>query len=261
MNDPQRGEIERLAALTFDAKRERIIREWADERYKTVARVHQTHNAGGYLPALIQWAVERLKKIISSQADAYIDAFNAFGLPCDDAAEKTLRSTAIQSAAGSIANVRGDRSVTRHHLGQGVPWHLEIEREMGTAVKEAVARMRMQRATVQNVRKEPPPSVGHTINVQGPNSRVNIDSVDNSVNVVRQGASFSDLRRAIDAGVADAMERATIQERLSELEQAKDQKSGWERYAAFMAITADHLTVISPFLPLLQDHIGRLFGG
>lgn len=260
MNDPRRAEIERLAALTFDTKRERLIREWADERYKAVARVTQSGNAGGYLPALIRWAVARLKEIISAQADAYVDAFNVYGLPCDDAAEKTLRSTAIQSAAGSIANVRGGRSVMRHHLGHGAPWHLEIEREMHTAVKEAVARMRMQRATVQNRRKEVP-SVGHTINIQGPNSRVNIDSVDSSVNVVHKGASFADLRKAIETGVADAMERAAIQERLAELERAADQKTGWERYAAFMAVTADHMTLILPFLPFLHEHIARLFGG
>jgi hypothetical protein len=261
MNDPRRAEIERLAALSFDAKRERIIREWADERYKRVARVNQSGNVAGYLPALIKWAVERLKQIISAQADAYIDAFNAYGLPCDHDAERALRSTASQSAAGSIANVRGDLSVTRHHLGQGVPWHLEIEREMGTAVKEAIAEMHMQSAIVQNALPKASASVGHTITVQGPNSRVNVNSVDNSVNVIQQGLSFSELRKAIDAGVSDAFERATIQERLTELEQAADQKSGWEKYAAFMAVTADHMTVILPFLPFLHDYIAKLFGG
>lgn len=257
MNDPRRAEIERLAALTFDAKRERLIREWADERYKTVARVNQGGNAAGYLPALIEWAVEWLKQTISVQADAYIDAFNAYGLPCDDAAERTLRSTASQSAAGSIANVRGDRSVTRHLLGQGIQWHLEIEREMKTTVKEAIARMRMQRATLQNAPKTSP-SAGHTITVQGTNSRVNLNSVDNSVNVIQQGAYFSELRKAIDAGISDTIERAAIQDRLAELEQAQDRKSGWERYAAFMAVTADHMTLISPFLPFLLEYIGKL---
>ena len=47
MGDPRRAEIERLAALTFDAKRERLIRVWADERYKATARVNQSGNAGG----------------------------------------------------------------------------------------------------------------------------------------------------------------------------------------------------------------------
>jgi hypothetical protein len=260
MNDPRRIEIERLAALTFDAKRERLVKEWADERYKALARVHQSGNAGGYLPALIEWAGNRLKQIIYAQADAYIDAFNACGLPCDDAAERTLRSTASQSAAGSIANVRGDRFVTGHHLGQGVPWHLGIEREMGTAVKEAIARMRMQRATVENAPKSMP-SAGHTITIQGANSRVNINSVDNSVNLVEQASSFADLRKAIDAEVGDAMERATIQERLTELELSVDRRSGWEKYAAFMAVSADHISVISPFLPSLHDFIGKLLGG
>jgi hypothetical protein len=130
---------------------------------------------------------------------------------------------------------------------------------MHTAVKEGIARMQMQRATALNARKEAP--VGHTITVHGQNPRVNINSVDNSVNVVRQDSQFSELRKAIESSVSDGIKRATILERLAELERAPDKKSGAERYAAFMAVVADHMTVILPFLPLLHDHIAKLFGG
>lgn len=175
--------------------------------------------------------------------------------------ERTERPTAQQTAAASIGNVRNDRSVQEHNRSAlGSPWHLEIEREMHTAVKEGIARMKTQRATVLNARKEAPPA-GHTISLHGPNARVNIDSVDNSVNVVNHGASFADLRKAIDTAVADSVERTAIHERLTELEQATDRKTGWERYAAFMAVAADHMTVILPFLPFLHDHIGKLLGG
>jgi hypothetical protein len=260
MNDPRRSEVESLAATTFRARQERIVREFGDERSRVINRVALTNNSAGYLPALAGWAVQRLRETITAQADTYIEAFIAFNMPCDDAAEKALWSTATGTASASIMNVRNDHSVKQHNRSAlGSPWHLEIEREMHTAVKEGIARMKTQRATVLNARKQAP--VSHTINLHGPNPRVNIDSVDNSVNVVHQGASFPDLRRAVDTGVADAMERATIQERLAELEQATDQKSGWERYAAFMAVTADHMTVILPFLPFLHDHIGKLLGG
>lgn len=149
--------------------------------------------------------------------------------------------------------------MTRNHLGVGVPWHLEIEREMHTAVKEGIARMQMQRAAVLNARKEAP--VGHTITVNGQNPRVNINSVDNSVNVVRQDSQFSELRQAIESGVSDGIERATILERLAELERAPDKGSRAAKYAAFMSVVADHRTVILPFLPLLHDHVSQLFGG
>lgn len=259
MNDPKRAEVERLAELAFKARQERIIREFGDERSRVINRVTATGNAGGYLPALIAWAVDRLKRSISAQADSYIEAFNAFNMPCDTAAERTIRSTAIQFAAGSIGNVGSDRSIKRHHLGHGVPWHLEIEREMGTAVKEAISRMSNQSATIQNLPKEVP-RVSQTFNLHGHNSRVNFDSVDNSVNMVHQGAPFSEVRKAIEAGLADGLERASILERLRDLEQATDKGSGAAKYAAFIAVAANHMQLILPFLPILMDWVGKLPG-
>ena len=142
IGNAKRAEAGRLAELTFKAKRERIVREFGEERYRVINRVTRGGNAGGYLPALIRWAVERLRTSIAAHADAYIESFNACNVPCDEAAEKRVWQSAIESAAGSIGNVRGDRSVTRHHLGLGVPWHLEIEREANTSAREAIARMR-----------------------------------------------------------------------------------------------------------------------
>ena len=66
-------------------------------------------------------------------------------------------------------------------------------------------------------------------NVHGPNARVNIDSTDNSTNIVSQGIHFSELRKAIESGVADGVERATILERLTELEMATDRENQGRR--------------------------------
>ena len=147
----KKSRSERLAELTWKAKRERIVRDFGEERNRVINRVTHSGNVGGYLPALIQWAVERLKASISAQADAYIEAFNAFHLPCDETAEKKLWQAASEFAAGSIMNVRNDRSVKRHRLGLGSPWHLEVEREMHTSAKEAIARLRHQRAAVTDL--------------------------------------------------------------------------------------------------------------
>jgi hypothetical protein len=249
MNDPRRTKVESLAALTFKARQERIIRDFGEERGRVIRRVTLTHNAAGYLPALIAWAVDRLRQQISAQADAYIEAFNAFSLPCDRAAERTSESTAIQFSAGSIGNVGGDRSVRHDRLGQRSPWHLEIEREMRTSVMEATARMRQQSAIMRNRPKESPMS--QTFNVQGPNARVNIDSTDNSTNVVHHGVPFSELRQAIESGVSNGIERAAILERLSELERATDRESGSKKYQAFISTASNHMALIGPYLPAL----------
>lgn len=198
MSDVRKAEAERLAELTWKAKRERIVRDFGEERNRVINRVTHGGNAGGYLPALIQWAVERLNASISAQADAYIETFNAFHLPCDETAEKKLWQATSEFAAGSIMNVRNDHSVKRHRLGLGSPWHLEIEREMHTSAKEAIARLRHQRAAVQNHPKEV--VVNQTFNATGPNSRNNVNSTDNSTNIVHQGVPLRGVAKSYRIG-------------------------------------------------------------
>jgi hypothetical protein len=249
MSNPRRAEVERLATSIWDARREQIIHD-SDEQRSTPHRTAAARgNLAGVLPALIRWASTRIRELIGAEADAYIEAFNAFNLRCDDAAEKSLRDDAQQMTAGAISNVRGDRVVHSLHLGQGVPWHLDIEREMSISVREAVARMRSQRAVVDNHPKEV--GVSHTFNIHGANARVNINSTDQSTNVVHQGVPFEQLRTAIQSGISDGVERANLLQRLQELEAATDQESRSRRYQDFIALAANHMTIIAPYLPAI----------
>jgi hypothetical protein len=98
---------------------------------------------------------------------------------------------------------------------------------------------------------------GHTIHVTGPNSRVNIQSTDQSTNTVVTGSIFEDVRKALDGGVQNEEERTELKNLLSDLEVAKDKKTFTARYQAFIGSAANHMTIIAPFLTplagLLQD--------
>lgn len=109
-----------------------------------------------------------------------------------------------------------------------------------------------------NHKKEPP--VKQTINIHGSNARVNIDSTDNSMNVVHEGVQFSELREAIESAVSDGVERAAILERLSDLEAATDHESGTKKYQAFITAAANHMTIIGPYLPMLRHWVYNLLG-
>lgn len=100
--------------------------------------------------------------------------------------------------------------------------------------------------------------VNQVVNVHGPNARVNIDSTDNSTNIVHQGVSFSELRKAIESGVSDGVERTAILQRLSDLEAATDHESGATRYQVFIAAAANHMTIIGPYLPALGHWVHNL---
>ncbi len=94
---------------------------------------------------------------------------------------------------------------------------------------------------------------GHYIHVAGDNARVNLHSIDNSMNVINHGSMFGDLRRAIEGGVADGDERRMMLEAVAQLAVAKSDQDRGRSYQALIAQAANHMTILAPFLgPLAQ---------
>lgn len=103
--------------------------------------------------------------------------------------------------------------------------------------------------------------MNQTFHVSGRNARVNIKSTDNSTNVVNEGLPFAEIRKAIESGIGDAVERAILLAQLKELESVSDSESGSKKYQAFIAAAANHMTVLGPFLPALGHWVHSLAAG
>lgn len=91
-------------------------------------------------------------------------------------------------------------------------------------------------------------------NLHGPNTRINIDSHDASVNVVNIQADnlFSELRSAIQQIQSD--DRKALLAKLDALEKAEGNKLTFaQKYAEFMSSAANHATILSPFFPALAQ--------
>ena len=103
-----------------------------------------------------------------------------------------------------------------------------------------------------------PPHAGgnFTISVTGPNSRVNVSSIDHSRNISIDGSVFSELTRAISDGVADEAERKALLEAVADLQRAQDQGQRANAYQRLIAAAANHMTVLTPFLPALAQMLG-----
>ena len=130
---------------------------------------------------------------------------------------------------------------------------------LGIELKNAAGMAALKQAMTPIVEERPKEThVNQTFNVHGPNARVNIDSTDISTNIVNQGIPFSELRKAIESGVADGVERATLLERLTNLEMATDRESGAKRYQAFIASAHHHVALIGPYLPALGHWVHNL---
>lgn len=92
-------------------------------------------------------------------------------------------------------------------------------------------------------------------NLIGPNARVNIQSVDASTNLVEIGPKelFSGLREVIEQNVQDMELHKKLQEKVNELEKTQGTTTFMLRYQEFMALAANHITVLAPFIPALSQ--------
>jgi hypothetical protein len=98
----------------------------------------------------------------------------------------------------------------------------------------------------------------NVVHVSGANARVNIRSTDQSTNTVVTGGVFNEVRKALDDGVQNEVERIQLKKLLDNLEAAKDKQSFTAHYQAFIGSAANHMTIIAPFLTPLAQLLQRL---
>lgn len=103
---------------------------------------------------------------------------------------------------------------------------------------------------IQSTMSSKPASV--TYNVSGVNTRVNINSTDSSTNVVNYETHevFIKLREALDQ-VPEEKQREIIKQTISEMESSVGTSAFVQHYRQFMSCIADHITIFTPYLPIL----------
>ena len=99
-------------------------------------------------------------------------------------------------------------------------------------------------------------------NVTGPHSRVNVNSVDSSTNIVNTDVSqlFASMRSAIEDPSLDEFTRGTLRERINEMEAATGTATFPAKYAEFIQVAANHIAVFQPFLSALAQLLGGSVG-
>jgi hypothetical protein len=95
-----------------------------------------------------------------------------------------------------------------------------------------------------------------TINQIGDNAKVNIDSDDNSININNIDLSrFEDIKRLLISEISDETEQINCLASLNELEKSIGKQAYIEKYTQFIATVANHIAIISPFIPYLTTFI------
>jgi hypothetical protein len=92
-----------------------------------------------------------------------------------------------------------------------------------------------------------------SISITGDHSRVLINSQDNSINFdLTKDNIFQTIRDELVGKLVVQNDLEIVLKKLDELEEAKDTGTFKDRYLEFISAVANHITIISPFLPALQ---------
>jgi hypothetical protein len=100
----------------------------------------------------------------------------------------------------------------------------------------------------------------HVYNVSGNNARINVHSTDRSTNVVSAPVNpvFDDLRAALDALPHDHPQKSEMMDMADVLSTTPtNTKTFTERFQQFMALAANCMTVVGPFVPELAKLLGH----
>jgi hypothetical protein len=101
-----------------------------------------------------------------------------------------------------------------------------------------------------------------TYYVSGTNARVNINTEDSSVNVVKDVSAeiFEQLATAIRTSGAYAAEKATLEDSVHEMQNLYGSAGFANAYVRFMSLLADHIQVFGPIVAPYLPALARLFG-
>lgn len=165
--------------------------------------------------------------------------YDRFSLRMEDVAViLPLRASGRDDASADFALFSdSEKAVWRHELGF------------------AIARQQSLFAKRREQSLPAPTSV--TYNIHGSNSRVNIQSTDNSVNVVHDTSAevFDKMSEAIRASKADEEAVASLTRAIEELKRSSGSKGFGAAYREFMSVFADHIQIfgplVGPYLPAL----------
>lgn len=135
-------------------------------------------------------------------------------------------------------------------------YETELLRELSNIIPKLNAEIDLFCAEYRMNEKRKNESQGPTIiyNLHGANPRVNVNSIDQSVNVtnVSKPTLFANLREQLN-GIEDEELRASLLKKTSELENEAGKPSYVQRYAEFVALAANCMTLVAPFIPALTQ--------
>ncbi len=256
----------KYSELAFKVCRQRI-----DDHYQQeLSRARKELLAGGHtaLSGAFEALDTRLKAdkvhdLIIAKAVTLIESYEAHETSIDTVkigkevaafANPTVASIAstYQSQAAQIASRTGRVDPTIH--ARSSEFRRVLERKSHAAMLEAEHYI-MQKKLASQKAQRTTAVVHNEYHLSGPSPRVNVDSHDESVNLVQLDAGdiWEHLRTQISEAVPQGGEQLEMLRKLHDLEAAQGRNTFNAKLGDFMACAANWTKIIIPYIPALTE--------
>jgi len=242
----------RFADAAFSTANENILRQAQKKLIATRANLASRGLAvsGPMVAATAEIYGEQIKSRLQARLDALLEGYELYGIAFDEQLETSIIGEIMDLQRTWVAQAQsvvptGAPVGTAPAFTQAVAQHSAVS---VNSVKVQVERRRLmpKKTESQNI------TIFH---LEGANPRVNMNSHDQSLNVVTTSGDqiFTSLRQKITSDIPASDERNEILERLTQLEKAQNSRTFAQRYTEFIAVAANHIALITPFIPALTE--------
>jgi hypothetical protein len=234
-----------FANTAYVAASEDIIRQSQDEmdamRGKLAARGNFL--SGQMIVETARIMGKQIRALAQARLNAILEGYDLCDVSIDDAMATDMCYD-IMGEVDQIAGKEARRAFPGMSPNAAAQYPNLLAQNLGASV--AWARTQIDRRRLMSKKSEGTSST--TIyNVRGDNARWNINSTDNSLNVITEstGGFFTAVRQRIETGVSDPEKRLNILGALSELEKSHGKASFAQRYTDFISAAADYVALLT----------------
>ena len=247
-----------FARTRYNGELENIVREHEQKKVEMRAQMaaHGMIMSGNMIHQNAQIDASQVRAIIESRLDALLEGHELYEVAIDDQMAVNLCDEVIQGMNQLIYNCKCPT------FGGSAPTGLESQYPKMVAqavgLSANLVKTQIDRRRLMAKKNEGPTTI---YSVQGDNARLNVNSNDNSVNIINTKSPdefFAAMRQRIEADIADGEERKKIVEALASLQAAHAKPSFAQHYTEFVAAVGNHIKILTPFIPALSDMLHKV---
>jgi hypothetical protein len=247
-----------FARTRYTGELDNIVREHEQKKVQMRAQMasHGMVMSGNMIYQNAQIDASQVRAIIESRLEALLEGYELYEVAIDDQMAVNLCDELMQGMNQLVYNCKCPRFGGSAQTGLESQYPRMVAQAVGLSAN--LVKTQIDRRRLMAKKNEGPTTI---YSVQGDNARLNVNSNDNSVNIINTKSPdefFGAMRQRIEAEVSEGEERKKIVGALASLQAAHGKPSFAHRYTEFIGVVGNHIRIIAPFIPALTAMLEKV---